>query len=428
MPESFLLGMLTCGAFVRWKPWVSNTCWRWGASSSQFPAVFKASEFQNLFEEGPMEAAYANTVLATMNQQRLGMLCQEWARETLQRIHPKRKFMDPEVGMCCNGQKRGMHRAAYDFLMDGQRVEVKSARMTWVERRSVWQARFWRIKFPLGQRLEAPFDDLYLVVASPEGLLLIKHDLCTGIQSDGRRTEVAGHRVDVAGGTKDIFWVDALSTIVDKLCKGGSCQLVAQAPLANEHFQQLSIPSHMLEDWGQTTCFERAPLHNMNSVKRGLLIQKIGFVIDQRLNPKSRFELLKQESNLFGDLRGTHNAFSDWIRDGVNVEVKSSKLGFSKRGWCCHWAAIKPKFFDELWLAIFNPWGVRFYTCSCLKALPLQTSGVATEDFGLKLQIYGPCNERDPWQALQVIESKLLSRGCTPVALVEWDSASDFSG
>ena len=420
VPESFLLAMLTRRALTRLKPVIFNSCWRWHTSLSQPPVLFKASEFPNLFEQGPTEAAYANTVLATMNQQRLGMLCQEWARETLQRIHPKRKFMDPEVGMCCNGRKRGSHQAAYDFLMDEQRVEVKSSRMTWSKHNRSWLARFWNVKFPI-EKLESPFDGLYLVLASPAGLALIKHDLCTAIYADGKRTASSGHTVLINSSRDLIDWQEALTVMLDKLCKRGNCSMVAQQSFGDTTLQRLLTTRESKDNWHSV--YDGLPWCNLVASARGLRIQQMGFSIDQKLNPESNFLLLKEEFNSSGGLRGIQNASFDWMRDGVQVEIKSCRLLFPNktRGWHCFWQSIKPTHFNELWLAIYSPGDIRFYKCSCAAGLRLSTVGMATEDLGLALHIVAPSKEEDPWRALQVIESKLLSRGCTPVAVVEWE-------
>ena len=104
------------------------------------PLVLNASdpELKHLFDEGPIEAAYANTFLANLNGHEQGLL-QNWAKQTLQDIYPRYNFSDPKPGTCWNGWKRGSDKAAYDFLMDGRKVEIKSSRMSHDARHKRWR-------------------------------------------------------------------------------------------------------------------------------------------------------------------------------------------------------------------------------------------------------------------------------------------------
>ena len=135
--------------------------WRFvGASSTRRQVVewkrlvLKASEFQHLFEEGPTEKVYANTPLAGLGHNQQGRMCQEWARKMLQKKNPEAEILDPERGTCCNGSRRATHQAESDFLMDGRRVEIKSARMAWTSTPGCWHLQFFRIKLPYGERTQ----------------------------------------------------------------------------------------------------------------------------------------------------------------------------------------------------------------------------------------------------------------------------------
>ena len=46
--------------------------------------VLPSSEFEQLFEEGPTEKAYAGTPVGSLTQHEQGRICQEWARKGLQ--------------------------------------------------------------------------------------------------------------------------------------------------------------------------------------------------------------------------------------------------------------------------------------------------------------------------------------------------------
>ena len=88
----------------------------------------QSSEFKHLFEEGPTELAYAGTPVGGLTQHAQGSMCQAWARKVLQEQNPDAEILDPEPGTCSDGRRRrGSHQAEYDFVLDGRKVEVKSA-------------------------------------------------------------------------------------------------------------------------------------------------------------------------------------------------------------------------------------------------------------------------------------------------------------
>ena len=115
--------------------------------------------------------------------------------------------------------------AACDFLMGGRRVEIKSSRMFWSTTDGRWNVQFSRIKLPYGERTESAFDDLYLVVLSPKGMHLIKHDHVTRISTRGERTGVSGHMIRVRKQA-DKLLEDACDEILEKLCQRRGCSMV----------------------------------------------------------------------------------------------------------------------------------------------------------------------------------------------------------
>ena len=207
------------------------------------PLLLKASEFQHLFQEGPTEAIYNNTPVRALGQQQQGELLQEWARRVLQEKNPQLAFSDPEPGIRQNGSRRPAHQSPYDFLMEGRRVEVKSARMVWEAANRCWMVRFRDIKLQ-----SFAFDDLYLVLFSPEGLYLIKHDFTTGTSADGKLTHVRGHSIAVYGSRANTCWEEALQLLLQKLCEDGSCSLIATEPFSGPGFR--------------STLFGREPEHS----------------------------------------------------------------------------------------------------------------------------------------------------------------------
>ena len=144
--------------------------------------------------------------------------------------------------------------------------------------------------------------------------------------------------------------------------------------------------------------------------------------VDQTLNPYHAFSLMDEGLDGSGQKRSTANASADWVRGTTRVELKSAALCFHKAHgrWQCQFRAIKPELFDELWLAIYSPIGIHFFSSESIHALGLATCGVATAHAGLQKCFSGPRGEGNPLKALKAIEAKIKSKGCRLVAVVEW--------
>ena len=85
---------------------------------------------------------------------------------------------------------------------------------------------------------------------------------------------------------------------------------------------------------------------------------------------------------------------------------------------------MKTDLFDELWLAVYAGTGLHFYTEKSLEHLQLSSAGAATKQSGYTKVFCGPSRELDPCQALKMIEAKMVSKGCSLVAIVEWEKGS----
>ena len=383
------------------------------------PLVLKATEFQHFFEEGPTEKVYANTPLAGLGQTQQGKILQEWAKGVLQKQNPQAEISDPDLGTCRNGSRRGVNMAAFDFLMGGRRVEIKSSRMFWSTTEGRWNVQFSNIKLPYGERTQPAFDDLYLVLLSPKGVHLIKHDLVTGLGTCGERTGVSGHNIRMYGSRRTNCWEDACDEILEKLCQRGGCSMVHEQPLSDLDVQEILSE----RDSPGQRAVARIPMSGMSWGKRGNRIQEIGLALDRMLNPQSAFSFT-------GGKRGASNAPADWVRGRVRVELKSCGLTFnqSRKIWLCGFQHIKPTLFNELWLAIYTSVGIHYYRSkyrnSC--SLGFAKAGVATKINGHQLQIFVSCGELDPLEAFKTIEAKIISRGCELVAIVEWEKGASM--
>ena len=404
---------------VNWSRWafVRSRCSQ--LPVERRPLVLKATEFQHFFEEGPTEKVYASTPLAGLGQNQQGKMVEEWAKGVLQKQNPHAEISDPEPRICRDGSRRGAHREEYDFLMGGCRVEVKSSRMAWSSTERLWYVVFSSIKLPYGERTQPVFDDLYLVLLSPEGMYLIKHDLVTRISTCGERTGVSGHTMLVRGSRRTNCWEDACDEILEKLCEQGACSVVHEQPLSDLGFQE--ILSERVSP-GQAAV-AGIPMSSMSRERRANRIQEIGLALDRRLNPQSAFSST-------GGSRGTANAPADWVRGMKRVELKSCVLTFdrSNNRWQCCFYCIKPDMFDELWLAIYTSVGIHYYRSKSGKSssLGFVKAGIATKIDGHQLQFYGSCGELDPLEAFKTIEAKIISRGCELVAIVDWEKGASM--
>ena len=208
--------------------------------------------------------------MSGLRQAQQGKILQEWARKVPEEKYPETEILDPESGLRSNGSLRGRHQAEYDFLMGGRRVEIKSTRLGWDSIHRRWRAQFQAVKISGAERKEAAFDDLYLVIVSPGGLHLIKHDLSTGVSTAGKATAVIGHRVKVFGSRNSTCWKEALKTILRTLCQQGSCVVI------DEHaFSHPSVKAMLLSRGRETPLAVQArllaniPMGRMRQTNRG---------------------------------------------------------------------------------------------------------------------------------------------------------------
>ena len=119
--------------------------------------------------------AYTGIPLATHSASARGDILERVAmrvmeQKTGEKAHP------PPPGTCVNGRKRGRNREAYDFMIAGRRVEVKSAQLTWDSSTRRWKAEWDCIK-------RDAYDDLLLVLYTPFGVHIFVHDHAYGVST-----------------------------------------------------------------------------------------------------------------------------------------------------------------------------------------------------------------------------------------------------
>ena len=382
--------------------------------------TFSAFQFRDLWDDvGETARAYDGHPLAELDPARRGALCQEWARQMVQQKYPNSSITDADPGTCVNGQRRGRTQAEFDFTMDCKKIEVKSASLRWVERDNTWGFLFQSVKFPHLLPQKESFDVLYLVLFSPKGLHLVEHDMKTAISRSGLSTPVNGHSIQIKGA-RGATWQDSVDVILEKLCTGGDCSLVAWAGISDSLITNL-CKKHA-DFAGQF--FSGKPFSCMSPTLRGNRIEKLVHRIDQVLHPTGHFSVLCDELTVSGRKRGQYTASVDWIRDGKRIEVKHGKLSFFTlhQNWRCTFSSIKEDCFDELLLAVYSPKGIDVFKHD--GAWGLASNGRDTQIFGKRVRILAPCRELDPLIALQCIIAKLVGNNCRRIASIVWDDGS----
>lgn len=383
--------------------------------------TFSAFQFQDLWDDvGETARAYDGHPLAELDPARRGALCQEWARQMLQRVYPNSSITDAVPGTCVNGQRRSRGQAEFDFTMDCKKIEVKSASLQWAQSTNRWSFLFRSVKFPhLVLPKGGSFDKLYLVLFSPKGLHLVEHDMRTAISRDGLYTPVNGYKVQMQGA-KGATWQDSVDMILEKFCTGGDCSLVAKASISDSLIS--SLCKKHADYAGQF--FRGKPFSSMSPHLRGSRIEKLVLRIDQKLHPACRFSVLCDELTVSGTKRGQNAASVDWIRDAKRIEVKHGKLSWCKlrKNWQCAFSHIKEDCFDELLLAVYSPKGLDVFKHDGVYGMT--TSGRNTKIKGKHVRTASPHGELDPLVGLQCIIAKLVGNNCRHIARVVWDDGS----
>ena len=356
--------------------------------------TFEPFQFQHHWEDvGSTVRTYNYHPLAQLEEARRGAVLENWARRMLQDQH----FVEDAVpGTCVDGTKRSLHRAEYDFLCDGRRVEIKSARLLNTNQRKRWHVCFQFSTPGPSTSISSPlaFDDLYLVIFSPKWLHLVKHDMQTGVSSRGDYLRVSG---------KHGSWEESLDLVLDKLCTAGACELIGKTDISD-----VWIADETAKREGYARQFYRdKPFSFMGAALRGVRIEQLVREIDQLLHPGIAFSYIDKSV--------------DWIRGQTRVEMKSSQLQYNstRQYWLCHFSGIKQHCFHELLLAIYSPRGLDIFRHD--GSFGLATMGVRTEIKGKCLRIRASQDQPDPLLALQQIEGKLMANHCDKIASILWD-------
>ena len=158
---------------------------------------------------------YDEVPLAFMNPAVRGHRVERMVMELDRLRHANSIFAEPGPEDSIDGKRRGKNMASCDWIRDGKRIEVKHSQLSFVENRRYWYCTFRRVK-------RTCFDELLLVIYSPRGLDIFKHDGSYALSSAG-----ASEEIWLRAGTGALDWLSALQTIEAKLESNG-CPRIAQ--------------------------------------------------------------------------------------------------------------------------------------------------------------------------------------------------------
>ena len=112
-------------------------------------------------------------------------------------------------------------------------------------------------------------------------------------------------------------------------------------------------------------------------------------------------------TTLTGKKRGRNTAPYDFLLGDRRVEVKSAQLAWDRwdKLWRALWQGIKPDEHDDLYLALYTPYGVYIYLHDGVYGV--STSGKAQAASGGRVQARGPRSEPSIAKATASVCEKL---------------------
>ena len=375
-------------------------------------------------------SAYGDDPLAGLSEKRRGMLLESFARGLLERRYPDKPSENAHsLLMCTDGRSRGTYAAEWDFTLGGRRVELKTAMLSFNSRQQLWMVTWGNVKVA---HQKQPFHDLYLLMYTPDGFHLIKHDLYTGLASAGARTTTQGYVIRVLGRVGQTSWKEAVKTILDKFTLTGSVELVARVARTDPAVSALYLEVLKSALHARDRAYEGVPMSNLRTTDRANRIQQIALEFDKMQNPGSSFACASGELSANGRRRrGRGNAAVDWIRNGVRVELKYAKVRFEPSGksWACQFCNIKEEppdasskvYFDELWLAMYSPFSLDIFHHPGYRS-QLSCRGLRTAVDGKNLVVRGEKHDPCVENAVRRIKAKLEAAHAEQLLTLRWST------
>ena len=163
---------------------------------------------------------YHRKPFGSMSFQLRGVRVQRIVWEIDKLLHSRSFFEHCSNEHTCSGSIRGQHNASVDWIRDGQRVEAKSAQLSFNKAKQNWLCAFHWIKHDC-------FDELLLAIYSPRGLDVFKHDGFFGLSTSGIATETCGKSIFVHAPSGELDPLRALKFIEAKL-EANNCPRIAR--------------------------------------------------------------------------------------------------------------------------------------------------------------------------------------------------------
>jgi len=156
--------------------------------------------------------SYKDVPFATLSPTERGDILENAVRYDVVEVTTGEKTYDPDPGKTITGKKRGRNQAPFDFYLGDhrQRVEVKSAQLTWNKSMKCWEATFRHVK-------REQYDLLYLALYTPSGIYVFKHDDKYGIYTLGKQQESCGGKVYVFGPQNEESIEKATMAVLKKM-------------------------------------------------------------------------------------------------------------------------------------------------------------------------------------------------------------------
>ena len=338
------------------------------------------SNYSDLITLSKTEEAYSSVPLSSCSTR--GDIIEGSTRKFMESYTGQASY-DAEITQSISGKKRGRNTTEYDFKMDGRRYEVKSAQLTWDKCEKRWYAKWKAVK-------KDSHDILLLVLYSPSGLSIYKHDGVLGVATNGKAQESCGGSICVYGKCNGVEIRDAERVIHDKM---------QYLYLGRLTFDQVSLPDVM-------SPFQGTLLSEHGSKTRGDIIERIvrRFMESHAGRASHDAEITQSIS---GKKRGRNATEYDFKMDGRRYEVKSSQLHWGKtyKRWFATWQDVKKDSHDILLLVLYSPSGLSIYKHDGV--LGVATNGKAQESCGGSVCVYGKCNGVVYQDAERVIHDKM---------------------
>jgi hypothetical protein len=130
-------------------------------------------------------SVYETVPMGTLSYKARGAMIENVVRAFMCRHHT---ITDAPGSSRVNGTARGKNTTTCDFLMDGERTEVKSSLLLWDKCRKGFKLQFSKIKPELHDRL-------LLAWMTPDGIHIFEHDGVSGMSTSGTSTKAMGKNI-----------------------------------------------------------------------------------------------------------------------------------------------------------------------------------------------------------------------------------------